>query len=308
MSGAYAHMTIAGLLSSSNALDRVQGFPTAAKISILDYTNFCELGTVSPDYPYLHVIDSKAGQWADLMHYQDLDEVIICGVESLRGLGDKDRPRSFAWFLGLIAHFVTDMVVHPVVQLKVGPYEQNKTKHRTCEMHQDAYIFPRLNVGNVGTSDYLDSGIATCSDHSHRSKLNQSVCNVWDGVLQKCYPVQHQNNTPQIDGWHASFIKIVSVAEKGPRLFALARHVTVGTGLTYPQPNKIDMQYIANLKTPTGTMHYDDIFKHAQNSVLRMWALIAAAVYENSDEYKKFIGKWNLDSGTDANNKLVFWS
>jgi len=308
MPGAYAHLTLAGLLSASNVLDSVDNFPVAAKISILDNPNFCELGAVSPDYPYLLVVDPDSCLWADLMHHQSIDKIIDFGVESIRMLDGEYRSKSFAWFAGLVSHIVADMTIHPIVNLKVGPYEQNKTDHRICEMHQDAYIFPRLNVGEVGVSEYLDGGIGACSDERNRNKLNKTICSTWDDLLHKCYPAQYLHGAPKIDLWHAAFYNIMNITEEGAGLFALARHVAVNAGLTYPRRNKIDMQYISNLKTPKGEMHYDEIFDLAQGNILRIWALIAAAVYENSNDYKGFLGEeWSLDTGLDANNKLVFW-
>ena len=307
MPGTYAHLTLAGLLSASNVLDSVDNFPVEAKISILDYTNFCELGAVSPDYPYLHVIDPKACIWADLMHLQRTDKMIISGVEAIRALDDKCKPKAFAWFAGFVSHIVADMTIHPVVELKVGPYEQNKTQHRICEMHQDSYIFPRINVGNIGASEYLYNGIAPCSETGAAIKLNRTVSGAWNSILQECYPEQYQSNAPKIDIWHASFIAVVSASERGPQLFALGRHVAVGAGLTYPRYNQIDKQYISNLKTPEGPRHYDEIFDRAKKNTLRMWALLAAAVYENSERYKDFIGEWSLDTGRDSNNALVYW-
>jgi hypothetical protein len=307
MPGAYAHLTIVGLLSSSNELDSVENFPVAAKISILDNTNFCDLGAVSPDYPYLQILDANACLWADLMHHQSIDKMIISGVEAIRMLDDNRRPKVFAWFLGFVSHIVADMTVHPVVELKVGQYEQNKSHHRKCEMHQDSYIFPRINVGNVGASEYLDSGIATCSETGGSMRLNKAVRSTWEYMLRECYPDQYRSNAPKINNWHKYFLTTVDAAEEGSQLFAIARHVAVETGLTYPRYNKIDAQYISGLETPEGAMHYDEIFGRAQKNTLRMWALLASAVYENSEAYKEFIGDWSLDTGRDSNNNLVYW-
>ncbi len=63
--------------------------------------------------------------------------------------------------------------VHPVVKLKVGPYAENKTRHRECEIHQDAYIFPRrLNLGTIGLAEHLTSGIGQCGQPGHPDQLD----------------------------------------------------------------------------------------------------------------------------------------
>lgn len=83
-------------------------------------------------------------------------------MDVVKTLTGNVRDKAFAWLLGYTAHVITDTTIHPVVEPKVGPYAQNKTAHRECEMHQDAYIFQRLNLGGVGVAD-LESSLERCS-------------------------------------------------------------------------------------------------------------------------------------------------
>jgi len=46
----------------------------------LQYSKFCGLGSVSPDYPYLALGDGGAKRWADIMHYTRTGEVIHAGA------------------------------------------------------------------------------------------------------------------------------------------------------------------------------------------------------------------------------------
>ena len=65
-------------------LEAIPGFPEDAIITILDYFKFCELGAVSPDYPYLAMDDSSAARWADAMHYTQTGEMIHAGIRYLK--------------------------------------------------------------------------------------------------------------------------------------------------------------------------------------------------------------------------------
>ena len=69
MPGAYAHITLVNILKAPHHLESVQGFDSYGATAVLDYFKFCELGAVSPDYPYLVPLDKKACAWADAMHY-----------------------------------------------------------------------------------------------------------------------------------------------------------------------------------------------------------------------------------------------
>ena len=133
MPGAYAHITMVNVLAESARLEGL-GFSNAAASGLLRYFKFCELGAVSPDYPYLVVGDSAAAKWADLMHYERTGDVLRAGISGVKTLSGDKRDRAFAWLLGYLAHVATDVTIHPVVELKVGEYAQNKTAHRVCEM------------------------------------------------------------------------------------------------------------------------------------------------------------------------------
>ena len=36
------------------------------------------------------------------------------------------QQKGLAWLLGYCAHVATDVTIHPVVEMKVGPYDENK--------------------------------------------------------------------------------------------------------------------------------------------------------------------------------------
>src|SRR5687768_477890 len=306
MSGAYAHLTMVNLAKEPARLEK-QGFMPEAIISVLDYFRFCELGAVSPDYPYLDIAHPNACHWADRMHYQRTGDMVKAGIELVRKLDGVPRQKAFSWLLGYTSHVVTDTTIHPVVELKVGEYQKNKDKHRICEMHQDAYIFQRLNLGEIGLAEHLDSGIWGCCDKPDSGKLDPVITSTWQSMLETCYASAYQTDPPVIDNWHDSFKFVVDKAEEGNALPPFARHVAVNIGLTYPAIANLDTQYLEELATPLGAMSYDQIFDRAMQNVLIAWSYIADAVFKNNDIYRTAAVDWNLDTGRDATGSYVYW-
>lgn len=312
MPGAFAHLTLTNLASGDIYLDEIN-LHDNAYIAIKDYLNYCELGSVSPDYPYLVIPpQSKHTNWADYMHIDEKTKsFILSGINSIKNLDNQvDKEKSFAWLCGVVSHIVADVVIHPVVELKVGPYDDNKTEHRICESHQDAYIYQRLNLGAVGLAEHLKSGVEKCSAVDDKDKLNPIIKQIWEDMLKAIRPNEFESNKPDIDTWHKAFNQNVSIFEEGGKLHPLARHVAVNTlGATYPAEDKIDEQYIKNLHEPSGTlMDYDEIFDKAIDQVLQSWKILGEAVFNDDNEYLSYFGDWNLDSGRNNQSALVFWA
>lgn len=308
MAGAFAHITAVNIATGSNILNSLN-LNTSAHDSIDSYFEYIELGSVSPDYPYL-AITSDHAKWADLMHLELRTKLMIeTGVEAIKDLSSNDKDKAFAWLCGFIAHIVTDVVIHPIVQLKVGPYHGNEKNHRICEMNQDTYIYQRLNLGGIGASEHLDTGIGECSDINDKDKIDPAIKKVWSEMLLALSANEFSSNTPEIDTWHERFGKIVTVVEEADKLFPLARHVAVKQGLTYPTIEDIDNQYINNLETPDGNeMNYDEIFDKAVQKIGESWKNLGDAVYGDSDSSLAYFGNWDLDTGRDENDNLIYWS
>ena len=307
MPGAFAHITLVNTLREPQRLEAIPNFPKEIIAGMLRNFKYCELGAVSPDYPYLAVADKKSAPWADLMHYTRTGEMIHAGIAYIKNMQNGlPKRKATAWLLGYAAHMVTDVTIHPIVELKVGPYAENKTAHRRCEMHQDSYIFQRLNLGGVGISEHFESGIRKCGMNG---ALDSDISLIWTSMLNTVYPKEAKANPPDPNKWHKAFDLMVNkIGEEGYKLVPLARHVAVDCGLTYPNPNEIDNQFIIALKTPDGPMHYDTIFDKAVSNVGKAWAEIARAIVADDDIYKVAIGNWNFDTGRDQDEKLVYWA
>jgi hypothetical protein len=306
--GAYAHITVVNEFRNRDRLDGIPGFPHEAIIALLRWFKYAELGAVSPDYPYLAIGDSGAAEWADVMHYTRTGRIVQAGVKMLLEISGERQLKCLAWLFGYASHVTADVTIHPVVEMKVGPYAENKEEHRTCEMHQDAYIFQRINVAEVGISDHLESGIGACISPDDKDKMDPDIVTFWGPLLHAVHPEKFAANPPNIDKWHERFNEIVdAISSAGNHLLPFARHVAAGIGLIYPSADQIDRQFIDGLRVPNAVMGYDDIFEKAIINVGSVWADIATGVYGGSSNFITRLGDWNLDTGRDGNGNLIFW-
>jgi hypothetical protein len=305
MPGAYAHLTLVAIAKQPAALEAA-GVSAHAIAALLKHAKYVDLGAVSPDYPYLAVTHRAQKAWADAMHYERTREVISSGISRVRALEGEPARKCLAWLLGYAAHVTTDMTIHPIVEKKVGPYHGHEREHRICEMHQDAYIFQRMNLGGIEHAEYLDHGVASCSSALDKDRLDEDVATLWTALLREVHP-DSPAPPPNPDAWHRGFRRGVDkVAESGRRLIPLARHVAQGLGLMYPLTDEIDRQFIDGLETPSGArMPYDHIFDRAVTNVRAQWAAIASEL-GGGLRYAVAGGTWNLDTGRDG-ERYVFW-
>jgi len=308
MPGAFAHLTLANLATGDNKLDQAE-LNDDSKIAIAENIPYIELGCVSPDYPYLAIsIFEDNAKWADYMHLDNKTDVLInTGISQLQSLSGIQRDRVFAWLCGLVSHIVADVVIHPVVELKVGPYHGNEKAHRVCEMHQDAHIYQRMELGGIGLAEHLSTGVGKCSLAGDKDKIDPIIKEVWFEMLKAIRPDEFNDDVPKIDAWHEAFNENVSLFEEGNKLHPLARHVAVNAGMTYPDEDKIDMGYIKNLQVPNGIMDYDEIADIAIDKIAQAWKRIGDAVYKGDNSQLTHFGGWNLDSGRNTNEQLVYW-
>jgi hypothetical protein len=305
--GAYTHIAMA---NKARVRPNMEAFniPEPAIVACAKWLKYCELGAVSPDLPYLDFNPAKratATGWADSMHYHDTDGVIRHTVTVLRSdqWTATQKEKGLAWLLGYTAHVVMDNVIHPVIELKVGPYQGNETAHRNCEMHQDVATYATLNLG-ISTSEHLDSGIATCREADGR--FDATIEQLWKEALQVVYPQQFQQATPDPAGWHGWFKTVVDGADGGNRLFAIARHIVPNLGLVYPDHG--DPEFLENLAVPSGgTMKFSEVFAKAQRHVSEVWRVVARGALGVDEEYGNVLKNCNLDTGKDATGKTWFW-
>ncbi len=312
MAGAYAHLTIVSRATTENELEEL-GLSDNAIIALEDWLTFTSLGSISPDYPYL-AITEKHKTWADLMHLgMKTKSFILKGIEEVRAIKDEeDKRRAFAWLCGLAGHIVTDVVIHPVVELKVGEYKGNETAHRNCEMHQDVYIyFKETGYGEISETEHLSSFAQECSNNGNTDELNKTVSSIWEKMLQELSSEEYSKNKPDFDTWHSRFHKIVSAVEETQKLPLISRHIIkLNTGTIYPLFEEVNKEeFIENLSVPGNTtMHYDDIFKKAVTQVQKTWKVLDDAVYGNKTTHLDYFADWNLDNGKTSSGNLEYWA
>lgn len=297
MPGTYAHLTLVNELREPR---RMAQYTVAAEAvsCVQDHFKLCELGAVSPDFPYLDVADPAATVWADEMHCRNTGALIGRGIERVRGMTGEARWRCLAWLLGYVAHVVADVTIHPVVERKVGPYRDNKAAHRECEMHQDAYIYQRLNLGPAAIGRHLACGPGEA--------LDPAIDALWRGMLGDVYGAPGDRPPPNPRQWHRWFCHLVD--SLNAQLLPLARHVATDRALVYPGKERVGDEYITGLEVPGGRMDYDDIFDLAIANVGAAWRVAADGVLCGGRAYLARFGNWNLDTGRDQDTgAYVFW-
>jgi Zinc dependent phospholipase C len=317
MPGSYAHITVVNIASEKRHLSRIKDFPREAIDAANLNVHFLELGSISPDYPYLDVTSGDSKKWADAMHYTHTGPAIHAGAELVRSLpAGKVKEKSLAWLMGYTAHVVTDMCVHPVVELKVGPYQGNETAHRRCEMHQDAYIYRLMGTGMPQTAAHLNATVVNCGDRADPKKLDDDIKKLWQELLKKVHPQAFHDEPPDMNKWHRGCYDILQqFLPTSSRFVGFARHACDKNGLLYPTPAEIETkEYIDSLRVPSAPgqekrMHYDEIFDRAIDRVQKEWLGIARYALGLSDQVSLRNDEWDLDTGRNklAGNKLVFW-
>ncbi|MDD2539744.1 MAG: zinc dependent phospholipase C family protein [Desulfuromonadaceae bacterium] len=311
MPGPYAHITLLHELmrpgTSESLFNSSAGFLDALE----QYFPYCVLGAVSPDYPNLARHDDTAAWWADAMHCTRTGEMIASGVRRLNGTAGAVHDKQLAWLLGYCAHVATDVTIHPVVQAKVGAYAENQRHHRVCEMNQDSHIYRRMNLGEIGASDAFARIVAQCSDADDATRLDRDIVTFWEGMFGDVYPHQFVKYPPNSASWHREFVAKAADCRAGEaRLFPLASVIAAKMGGAYPAYKTVDRQYIEEQMVPSDPpclLHYDKIFDHALENVAKVWRLVEQAVCAADPAYMHPFEEWNLDTGRDEHDRLVFW-
>lgn len=304
MSGGYTHVTLIQLAMEEALHRRGDLLHPEARQALGLWKKFCIVGSVAPDYPYLDVLHSTSPPWADAMHKGQAIEVMRRSIAAVRTMSDaRRRQKCMAWLFGFASHMSTDGTIHPVVNLKVGPYEQNKTEHRRCEMSQDVYAHKRLNLGALECNHQVSTNILDCSDSNDAELLDADIATLWRDALTATYP---HLGTPEVHAWHKAMRRMMNIGESGDVLFPFARHVATNLGLVYPA--KPEATYIEQLAVPgQQTLHFEAIFQKALDNMVVMWGWMALSL-QNRPSPLDTLKSMSLDTGLDTDNHMVYWS
>lgn len=167
-----------------------------------------------------------------------------------------------------------------------------------------------LNLGDVGLTKHLNSGIASCSAPNNKFALDPTVKTMWLHMLTKSYPSATKEGGPEAnpDLWHAGFCTVLKGIRAATELFPFARHVAYGEGLVYPDLAKLNKVYTENLKTPEVEMNYKQLFDRAVENVIQVWTGIDNALCGKDKSFMDGLEDWNLDTGKSVStNNYVFW-
>lgn len=303
MPGAFAHIASIHHACETSSLRQLD-MPRHAKYLLATGHKLMTLGAVSPDYPYLAVLNPGQRHWADKMHYEKVGEFIRHAVLHTKEYTGTEQDKAFAWLSGYVAHVIADITIHPVIERIVGPYQENATQHRICEMHQDAYIWQTLGLGEVGYADVIAQAIGGCSDPDNQRRLDPHIATLWSDILRSVYG-EHHDHAADVHSWHRGFQMVINRADEGHHLFPVARHVAANLGLTYPNAAEVDDRFILNLPTPCGHQEYDVVFHRAVFNIQQYWCYLAEAIYAAGDT--DYFLNWNLDTGQCESGHLTAW-
>lgn len=312
MPGAYTHISIARLLTSKKALDKMD-LPDTARKALLSYSKYCHMGAIGPDYPYLKILDNTAEVWANAMHHQYVTgtekNIIHVAIDQIKKLTGDEQLKCLSWFLGYVSHIVADVTCHPVTNLLVGDYDlDNETSHRESELHQDVYIFESKLRGNVRKSEHIKNVIGSCANAD--GQVDPQIADFWNVLLAETFPEIHARYPVNINEWHdAVQVFLDDIAEE--LSFIPSRHIRnklTSAGIAYPLFEEIDKaRFIDKLKTPKGYLSYDEVFDLAIKNVTNVWKLISDGVYDDDNSFQEKIKIWNLDSGQEVKTPKVMW-
>lgn len=308
MPGGYTHITLVQLAIEAAKHHRADMLHDDAKQAIGKWKKFCIVGAVSPDYPYLDVLDSHSAAWADAIHKGHAMSLLRDGISKIRDMADDNvRQKCMAWLFGFASHIAADGTIHPVVNLKVGPYEQNKTEHRSCEMSQDVYAHSKLNMGKLDFNKQISTNVSDTSDEDDPDLMDADITQLWSSLLTGVYSaIDPTLQPPKVHDWHRAMRKMIKIGESGNVLFPYARHVAANLGLVYPAAP--EDEYIHELKTPDGIARdFDAIFQKALGNILELWEWLALSLQNKTSPLDTQVS-WSLDTGIDENNRMTYWS
>lgn len=218
MPAGFTHIFLAKSFSSKAAFSNHRS-DLLLKSLLAQQLEFFQLGALGPDLPYSQMarFGNEEEEIADLFHYEKTDQIPLKGLERTKALpeGEK-RDQAFCFFLGYLAHYVADGVIHPYVRDKVGDYGENATEHRLLEMRLDVYFINHLTKkGGAG----LSINKAKIQDELDDVKGRmQTIEGIFAEVIQEVYGIPVEPN--RIGAWVSDMrLMFESAANEGNQFY-----------------------------------------------------------------------------------------
>lgn len=300
MPGPFAHFT---LFHQTKERFMAQSLHPEVQQALGNYYEFGLLGSNSPDFPVV----TGDRLWEEYLHGPTAAAYILPALVLLRSLSPLERAKFLAWFLGYLSHMTGDATIHPIVNLRVGPYMGHESEHQICEIHQDAHVYPRLGLVSVTKCNFTRSVIEACCDGNDRLSLDPSLSDFWCNLSLAAFP---KEKAPDFSNWFSLYTGVVDkLAEESDWL-----HIRVGARLFRKKhllqitPLQIDQSYIQGLPAPfSRTVSYDDLFNAAIENTLRIWLSFASALENPESISVPLSAAWNLNTGEIIDPKYLFW-
>jgi len=301
MPATFAHYTLF-YKSLENWLSR--GGRNQIRLALGKFSPFGLLGSNSPDFP----IVAKDPIWEDFLHGSTASRIVPPAVSLLRTLSGKKKQKCLAWFAGYLSHMTGDSTVHPVVNLRAGPYISHAELHQKCAVHQDAYIFQRLGLAGITKCELTRKIVADCSLPDDRLKLDCDILEFWKEILHEAFP---DEALPDFNFWFAAYMQIVDKFAEESEWWHI-RVISEVAGLSHLlhlQPGQVaEPSFINDLPTISGkTISYDNLFDKAIESTVAAWLALDAAVSSSDPLLPPLSLNWNLNSGEIFDPKYIFW-
>lgn len=295
----------------------------SAQANLTGNKNYILLGAVSPDLPYLSTPNT---QWADRMHYENTGSFVRHGIANLPPKGTPKHDICLAWLLGYVSHLVADVVVHPVVNVIVGPYRFNDIEHRRCELTQDALVYSKVMTveGAPTQADLTDTDYHHFLNHCASlpvtpantlgsPDINKTINEFWSVTLSENHMDQTTNYEPiDPNAWYRNYKSGINTASRMPS--AAIRELLSGKGLAYQKLNSPKLAtdrlgFFDNINIPKGGRgNFLEVFYKAVGEVVRVWDLLLEDINKGDpNNCAKYVKNWDLDTGLDMDN-YALWS
>ena len=303
MAGCYTHLTVVSKILDKRVLKKI-GVDASISKALREWSNYALLGAVSPDLPYL----GMGKPWADRFHYEKTSQIVREGLIALFGklLDDVHSQKQMAWLFGYATHLVTDLYIHPVIEKKVGPYAENKTEHRTCEMNQDVWILKKEMFDDVGRCEIFDNTIKTCTETGAEGYfVDEAISEFWKTLIKKAYSPRR---SPSSKRWYFCFVTLMDKFAENPDKHLIITR-TLLKNFHYGYPSEPDMNYVDNLQRPNGeSVDFHAVFNEAVEKAKVYWAQMANAV-RSKDVSCFTLPDGNLDTGKLLSDPeaSIFW-
>jgi hypothetical protein len=183
---------------------------------------FFQVGAVGPDLPYASILDDDLflfdqGDLADKMHHQVTNQIPlrvlpkIKAIPAINLLRTKEKRFKFAFFLGYMAHIVSDGLFHPFVRDKVGNYVGNETDHRVLEMRMDVLIYHHFYAPTGAQGEFNYVNLHDELRNIETSRQTPKVMQTYRNSIEEVYNEDH--DLDRVQGWSEGLYRLFAVAE-----------------------------------------------------------------------------------------------